>query len=119
MIKYVTIAAGIAMIATAAQAAVTVVSETNVYRTETIYETVEVCTKGDDKTTEGAILGGLIGSQDGNAGVGAIIGAIIGDAIGEETCTTERRAVGTAQHYAGKDVVVEIDGVRYTIEHRI
>lgn len=107
------------MTATAANAAVTVVSETNVYTTETIYETVEVCTKGDDKTTEGAIIGGLIGSQDGNAGVGALIGAIIGDAVGEETCTTERRAVGTVQHYAGKDVVVVIDGVTYTIQHRI
>ena len=117
MIKYV-VAAGMVMVSTVANAA-SIVSETNVYRTENIYETVEVCTKGDDKTTEGAIIGGLIGSQEGEAGIGAIIGAIIGNEIGEETCTTERRVIGTQQVYIGKDIIINVDGVVYTINHRI
>ena len=118
MIKYV-IPAAIMLASTAAQAAVVVLSEVPVYRTDNVYETVEVCTKGDDKTTEGAIVGGLLGSESGNAGLGAIIGAIIGDSIGEEKCTTERRVVGSTKTYIGKDVMIEIDGVTYTVQHRV
>ena len=93
-----------------ANADVRIISQTPVYVTENVYETVEVCTKGDDKTTEGAIVGGIIGSQDGNAGLGAIIGAIIGDAIGEETCTTEKRIQGTTQVLTGYNVMMNVDG---------
>ena len=92
-----------------------IVSATPMYTTEKIFEEVEVCTKGDDKTTEGAIVGGLIGSQDGNAGLGAIIGAIIGDQIGEEKCHTEKRVVGTRQIYLHTEYVIELNGVQYTI----
>lgn len=118
MIKYI-IPAAIMLASTAAHAGVSIISEMPVYKTENIYETVEVCTKGDDKTTEGAIIGGLLGSESGNAGIGAIIGGILGNEIGKETCKTERRVIGTTKSYIGKDVVVNIDGVNYTIQHRV
>ena len=114
--KVVAIAAVAAIVSSAALAddRAFVVSEVPVYNTMDIYETVEVCTKGDDKTTEGAIVGGLIGSQEGNAGLGALLGAIIGDSIGEEKCTTERRKVGTQQVYSHTILKVSVDGVIYT-----
>lgn len=82
-----------------------------VYETYTVYEDRTTCTKGDDKTTEGAIIGGTIGagsSDDKAEGfiIGAIIGGIIGDAVGEEKCTTEKVAVGQGQTYVGENVTL-------------
>ena len=94
---------------------VTVLSEHDIFETVEITEEVTTCTKGDDKTTEGAIVGGVIGAQEGNAGLGAIIGAIIGDAIGEETCKTETKVVGTEQVYSHTNVVIEIYGQKIFI----
>ena len=109
--------AGILFTATVtwAKDTVHIVSATPMYTTEKIFEEVEVCTKGDDKTTEGAIVGGLLGAQEGKAGIGAILGAIIGDQIGEEKCHTEKRVVGTRQIYSHTVYVIELNGVQYTI----
>ena len=109
--------------ASAAMAAsVNVVSSTDVYKTVQHYDNVQVtsCSKGDDKTTEGAIIGGLIGSQEGKAGLGALLGGIIGDQIGQEKCTTrtERRPSYEEKVLIGKDVTISVDGVIYTIKHR-
>ena len=99
-----------------------VMTYTDAYETRTYYkdETVRTCSKGDDKTTEGAIVGGLIGSQDGNAGLGALIGAIIGNEIGEEKCTTTTRKVPThsEQVWVGYDIKVTVDNKTYTVKHR-
>lgn len=94
---------------------VKILSEADIFSTEAIIETVEVCTKGDDKTTEGAIVGGLIGSQDGNAGLGALIGAIIGNEIGEETCKTETRKVGEKKIYSHTNIVIELYGQKIAL----
>ena len=83
---------------------------TPVYTEIKHYETVEICTKGDDKTTEGAIVGGLIGSQEGKAGIGALIGAIIGNEIGSERCHTEKRVSHTSQEFSHYEVTLIVDG---------
>ena len=94
-----------------------VVSKTPVYKTETIYETVEVCEDRGDNVLGGALLGGLIGnnSGDGNAAEGAILGGILGGLVSGESCRTERRAVGTTQVYVHTEYVISLNGMRYTL----
>ena len=92
-----------------------VVHEEHVYSEKPIYESVQVCEKVKDRTTEGAIIGGLLGSKDGNALGGAIIGGILGDLAGGHTkCKTETRKVGVERIYSHTMITVEIDGKRYT-----
>ena len=98
-----------------ASAGVFIHSQEAVYATVNHYETVEVCTRSDDKTTEGAIIGGLLGSKDGNAGAGALIGAILGDLAGEKRCTTERRISHTTQELTGYRVTLNVDGKLVTL----
>lgn len=110
--KAIMTAAALTLAATTAHAGVVLTSQAPLFQTQDVYETVEVCTKGDDKTTEGAIVGGLLGSESGNAGLGALLGAIIGNEVGEETCTTEKRKVGERQVLVGYNIVLVIDGVK-------
>lgn len=95
-----------------AYAGVTMEYYTPVFKQEPITETVRVCHKTEDRTTEGAIIGGLLGSQDGNALAGAIIGGLLGDAAGgHEECRDETRTVGHRDILVGYDVTLNVDGV--------
>ena len=94
---------------------VRIISEHDIYSTVPITESVEVCTKEKDRTTEGAIIGGLIGSQNGNAGVGALLGGLLGNEVGGTKCHTETRKVGERKVYNHTNVVVELYGQRFML----
>lgn len=105
------IAAAIVATPVAANAGVSIVETEQLFKQVPITETVQVCEKVKDRTTEGAILGGLIGSKDGNALAGALIGGLLGDAAGgHQKCHTETRTIGHRSVADGYRVVIEVDG---------
>ena len=102
--------------ASAAFAGVDYSHSTPVFKQEPITESVRVCEKVKDRTTEGAIIGGLLGSKDGNAFAGALIGGLLGDAAGgHDKCRTETRTVGHRDILVGYNVTLIVDGVKTTI----
>ena len=114
---YYTIAAIMSlMLVGPAFAGVTLSHNEPVFKQEPITETVRVCHKTKDRTTQGAIIGGLIGSQDGNAGIGALIGGILGDAAGGHTeCRDETRTIGYRDILVGYNVHLVVDGMNTVV----
>ena len=100
-----------------AKDSITIVSKTPIYKTETIYETVEVCEDRGDNVLPGVIIGGILGnnSNGGSAAEGAILGGILGGLVSGESCKTERRAVGTTQVYVHTEYVISINGVTHKV----
>ena len=117
MMKTIALTAVAIVMTTAAHAGVSIAEKaTPVFKSEPITETVRICSKVKDRTTEGAIIGGLLGAQDGKAGVGALIGAVLGNAAGgHDKCHTETRTVGSRDILVGYNVHLYVDGVRTTI----
>lgn len=110
------LAAVAAVFATTAHAGVMHTGTEPVFKSEPITETVRVCHKVKDRTTEGAIIGGLIGSKDGNALAGALIGGLLGDiAGGHDECRNETRTVGHRDILVGYNVILDVDGVKTTV----
>ena len=110
--KKLLLAAAFTAISTSAIADVKLLKAEKIFTSKPITETVHVCKRtGDDKTTEGALLGGLIGSNNGNALGGAIIGGILGDLVGQEKCQNETRVIGHEQIHTGYTITLDVDGV--------
>ena len=116
MMKTIVLAAAAIVMTTAAHAGVTLSHSEPVFKSEPITETVRVCSKVKDRTTEGAIIGGLLGSKDGNALAGALIGGLLGDAAGgHDKCHTETRTIGSRDILVGYNVHLDVDGMRTTV----
>ena len=96
---------------------VSIVSETPMYKTERLYENVEVCTDRGDNVLPGLILGGIVGNNTGNgsSAEGALVGGLLGALSSGESCKIERRQSGTRQIYTHTRYEILLNGVRHVI----
>ena len=102
---------------TAAHADVSIISQSPTFKTENLYETVQVCTpgtQGNGFDLGSAIIGGAIGNnlegESGGGAAGAIIGGLLGGASTPEKWHTERRVSGTRQIHTGYSILLDVDG---------